>query len=155
MRRKIAIIGALLAGLILPWLPVIPAHATPSIWYQAHVQNIGWQNQVRDSEIAGTTGQSLRLEAIYVYGLPVEVKAHVQNLGWMDWAAGSPAGTTGESLRLEAIRVRPTEGLDPSLRVECRAHVQNIGWMPWVAENEICGTTGASLRLEAIQLRVI
>jgi uncharacterized protein YjdB len=34
--------------------------------YQAHVQNIGWQNWVKDGEVAGTTGQSKRMEAIKI-----------------------------------------------------------------------------------------
>jgi len=33
---------------------------------QAHVQNIGWQNEVCNGVIAGTVGQSLRLEAIRI-----------------------------------------------------------------------------------------
>ena len=37
-----------------------------SIFYQAHVQNIGWQNTVMNYETAGTTGQSLRIEAIQI-----------------------------------------------------------------------------------------
>ena len=37
-----------------------------SVAYQAHVQNIGWQNWVNDSEVAGTTGKALRIEAIRI-----------------------------------------------------------------------------------------
>lgn len=33
---------------------------------QAHVQNIGWQGERKNGEIAGMSGQSLRLEAIEV-----------------------------------------------------------------------------------------
>ncbi len=37
--------------------------AKPSVSYQAHVENIGWQDAI-NSGIAGTTGQALRMEAI-------------------------------------------------------------------------------------------
>jgi len=38
-----------------------------SVIYQAHVQNITWQEVVKNGEIAGTTGKSLRLEAIKIF----------------------------------------------------------------------------------------
>ena len=37
--------------------------------YRVHVQDIGWQNWVRNGRIAGTTGQSKRIEAIQIYWL--------------------------------------------------------------------------------------
>ena len=36
------------------------------IMYRVHVQNLGWMDWVENGETAGTTGQSLRLEAIEV-----------------------------------------------------------------------------------------
>ena len=38
----------------------------PSICYTTHIQDIGWQNQVKDGEMAGTEGQAKRLEAIKI-----------------------------------------------------------------------------------------
>jgi Clostridial hydrophobic W len=38
----------------------------PSVVYEAHIENIGWQGPKRNGETAGTTGQSLRLEALTV-----------------------------------------------------------------------------------------
>lgn len=35
-----------------------------SVEYQAHVQTYGWQKTVKDGEVAGTSGQSKRVEAI-------------------------------------------------------------------------------------------
>lgn len=37
-----------------------------NIFYRSHVQNIGWQNWVRNGQLSGTTGQSLRMEAIQI-----------------------------------------------------------------------------------------
>lgn len=84
-----------------------------SIFYQAHVQNIGWQNTVMNYETAGTTGQSLRVESLKVTLSDdlaqlggVSIRAHVQDYGWMNSVgAGAVIGTTGQSLRIEAIQI--------------------------------------------------
>ena len=34
-----------------------------NIKYQVHVQNIGWQGEKQNGEMAGTTGESLKIEA--------------------------------------------------------------------------------------------
>ena len=74
---------------------------------RGHVQNIGWQDWT-DAGVVGTTGQSLRLEAIQVQGrfAPVWCQAHVQDLGWLPPVRdGEVCGTTGRALRLEAVRL--------------------------------------------------
>ena len=44
---------------------VIPAHAaSASVWYTLHVQDIGWMKSSHDGETNGTTGKSLRAEAV-------------------------------------------------------------------------------------------
>ena len=119
---------------------------------RGHVQNIGWRGWVADSQTAGTTGRSLRLEAIELRGGVGMVSAHVQDIGWMPAVPGwQIAGTTGRSLRLEAIRVTSDV---PGWQIECRAHVQDVGWTGWVGDGQTCGTTGRSKRLEAVQLRL-
>ncbi|WP_160679947.1 hypothetical protein [Clostridium sp. C8-1-8] len=35
---------------------------TGPVRYKAHVESIGWQNYVSEGQIAGTTGQGLRVE---------------------------------------------------------------------------------------------
>ena len=58
------------------------------ILYTTHVQNIGWQGYVSNGVMAGTTGQSLRLEGIKIklenspYSGSVEYRTHIQNIGW-------------------------------------------------------------------------
>lgn len=83
-----------------------------SIKYESHVQNIGWQSWVSDGQESGTTGRSLRMEAIKITleNMPaysVEYRCHVQNIGWQNWVRdGVIAGTEGRSLRVEAIEIR-------------------------------------------------
>ena len=86
----------------------------PVLTYQTHVQNIGWQSWVRDGALAGTSGKSLRLEAMNIrltgeleQYYHVEYRTHVQNIGWQSWVRdGAMAGTSGKSLRLEALQIR-------------------------------------------------
>ena len=64
-RKKIIVICAfLLISFIIP--NKVKAKESASVKYQTHVQDIGWQTQVKDGEIAGTEGQSKRLEAIKI-----------------------------------------------------------------------------------------
>ncbi|KDA48841.1 hypothetical protein L965_249 [Leuconostoc pseudomesenteroides PS12] len=62
----------------------------PVISYSTHVQNEGWQKNVENGAVSGTTGQRLRLEAIKIqvanlnktYPGGVTYSTHVQNIGW-------------------------------------------------------------------------
>ena len=41
-------------------------YAEPNVLYSSHVQNIGWQGYVSNGAMSGTSGQSLRLEAMKI-----------------------------------------------------------------------------------------
>ena len=131
----------------------------PSICYTTHIQDIGWQNQVKDGEIAGTEGQAKRLEAIKITlkdlsGIKIKYQTHVQDIGWQDWKYdGTLAGTEGESKRLEAIRIELEES--DKYSVMYRVHIQDIGWQDWRYDGEKAGTEGQSKRLEAIQIKIV
>lgn len=116
--------------------------------YRAHVQTVGWMPWVNAGQIAGTTGQSKRLEAVqFSKNSGITAQAHCQSYGDMKpVAAGGVCGTTGEGKRMEAIK------LDCDVPIIYRAHVQGIGWMPWVANGMWTGTKGESKRMEAIQV---
>ena len=131
----------------------------PSICYTTHIQDIGWQNQVKDGEMAGTEGQAKRLEAIKITlkdlsGIKIKYQTHVQDIGWQDWKYdGTLAGTEGESKRLEAIRIELEES--DKYSVMYRVHIQDIGWQDWRYDGEKAGTEGQSKRLEAIQIKIV
>ena len=131
----------------------------PSICYTTHIQDIGWQNQVKDGEMAGTEGQSKRLEAIKITlkdlsGVKIKYQTHIQDIGWQDWKYdGTLAGTEGQSKRLEAIRIELEESDKYSIMY--RVHIQDIGWQDWRYDGEKAGTEGQSKRLEAIQIKIV
>lgn len=143
-------------------MPVVKAtgeEEKPTVSYQAHVQDIGWQEFT--SGIAGTTGKSLRMEAIKVKlenceNVSLSFDAHIQDIGWIrDLTQESVIGTEGRSLRLEAIVIRANGLIEKGYKLQYRVHVQDIDWTPWVDEGTVAGTEGRSLRVEAIEIRLV
>ena len=138
-----------------------------SVEYRTHVQDTGWQAYVADGDIAGTTGRSLRLEALNIrlnyLGTPgselsgsIEYRTHVQNIGWQNWVAdGTLSGTTGSALRAEAISIRLTDDLANAYNIYYRVHVQNFGWLGWATNGEDAGSAGYGYRMEAIEIRLV
>lgn len=150
-----------------------PGKAVNSVgmYYRVHVQGLGWLPAVHDGQVAGTVGQSLRVEALKLMppaGVTLTVNAHLQGIGWKSYPnvrRGKPSGTgsspndpiigsVGERRRLEAIQLH-ADGLPEGKRLRYRVHVQGIGWMPWVEAGKVAGTTGKRKRLEAIQIEIV
>ena len=137
-----------------------PAQGTASISYSSHVQNVGWQGFVNNGALSGTTGRSLRVEALRIQVSSnisggVEYRTHVQNIGWQGWRRnGEVSGTTGQSLRVEAVELRLTGELANRFDIWYRVHIQNFGWLGWTRNGAPAGSAGRSLRVEAIQIRV-
>ena len=129
--------------------------------YQSHVQYIGWQGWVGNGAMSGTSGQSLRLEAIQIKltsNIPggISYRSHVQNIGWQNWVSnGATSGTSGQSLRLEAIEIKLTGDAEAKYDVWYRVHIQNYGWLGWARNGASAGSEGKSLRMEAIEIRVL
>ena len=137
-----------------------------TLTYCAHVQDYGWMNPVTSNQVAGTTGQSKRVEALKVSltgelanQYDVIYRVHVQDIGWQNWVRnGRIAGTTGQSKRIEAIQIYlrnradrvKIENVDKT--VSYSAHVQDYGWLNTVTNGNIGGTVGQSKRMEAIQV---
>lgn len=130
------------------------------VTYSCHVQDVGWQGCRNDGELAGTEGQSKRLEAIKINstnlpdGIKIKYKTHVQDIGWQGWKYdGELAGTEGQSKRLEAIKIELEETEEYSIMY--RVHIQDIGWQDWKYDGETAGTEGKLKRLEAIEIKIV
>lgn len=143
----------------------LPIHALDniSVTYSAHIQNLGTQEAVSEGETAGTTGENLRMEALWVNlnnqtGISgsIQYKAYIRDRGWeSDWHnSGEMSGTTGEAKALEAIQIRLTDGLTNQYDIYYRVHIQGIGWMNWSSNGNPAGTVGYDLQLEAIQIKL-
>ena len=135
---------------------------SPELNYQAHVSNIGWQTEVKEGEIAGTTGKSLAVEALRLnMVLPegieggIEYAAHVSNIGWQKSVQnGEIAGTTGKSKCIEAIKINLTGDIAEKYDVYYRVHSANFGWLGWAKNGEYAGSAGYARAVEALEIRL-
>lgn len=154
-------------GYLRDWLTtranvMIKEHSpTPVLRYNAHVQDIGWQESVNTGQVAGTLGEHKRMESIALETpgstaiQNIEANVHVQNIGWMGWRNSSSVGTSGKGLRMEGIQFRLTGALASTYDISYRTHVQDIGWQSWVTNGALAGTSGQAKRIEAIQVRLL
>lgn len=155
-KKRIAIFILLFLSLTYIFPLIYSDAVTDIIRYEVHLKDLGWKNAVYNGEIAGTTGESRRMEAILIDLNGVDGKltyqVHVQDYGWLDKVSeGQVAGTTGKSRRMEAIIINLDNS---SYNIKYRVHVQDYGWMNWVSGGQVAGTTGKCKRIEAIQIQV-
>ena len=132
--------------------PKNQSNIKPRITYQAHIQDIGWQEPKSNGQVAGTEGQEKRIEAIMINSsIPIKYRVHMEEKGWSEWKSNNEtAGTIGESRRIEAIEIVSEKVL------KGQAHVQNEGWQKeQIGSPIILGTTGKGLRLEAFKLEIL
>jgi uncharacterized protein YjdB len=159
MRLKRVLLAVAVAVSAFLALPAGGAHAASDgfICYQAHIEGRGWRGWECDGDIAGTVGQSRRIEAVAMrqVGLsPFCILGHVEGVGWMNIRCGNDhdvieVGTTGLSLRLEAVYMYSGNGR----RFCANAHVEGIGWQGNTCSvGVLAGTVGESRRLEAIRI---
>ncbi|WP_170272435.1 C47 family peptidase, partial [Lactococcus hircilactis] len=91
----------------------LPEGITGGISYSAHVQNIGWQAAVSDGAMAGTTGQSLRIEAIKInltgklaQQYDIYYSGYIEGTGYTDYVKnGEILGKTGTSKMLNGVNI--------------------------------------------------
>ena len=133
-----------------------------AVSYKTHVQTYGWQNYVKDGQMAGTTGEAKRLEGINIkldnqdYSGDIEYRTHVQSYGWLDYVKNNEmSGTTGEAKRLEAIQIRLTGEMAEHYDVYYRVHAQKFGWLGWAKNDEPAGTAAYAYRLEGIEIKLV
>lgn len=144
---------------------------TAGVCYKVHVMDLGDSSWICDGEIAGTTGQNRRIEALWIQtkSLPRYAKVcfqtHLANIGWTSTqcednvqydANGNlilfGSGTRGESRSMEAVKIWLENA--PGWGIQYQIHAQNIGWMGSRRNGEIAGTTGQSRQIEAIKIQL-
>ena len=159
----------LICSFIFVWM--FPAAFAAEICYAVHVQDRGDLDWVCNGEMAGTTGGSLRVEAVWVRtrDLPQYAKVcfqlHLANIGWDDVhcedqveydAQGRPifrgGGSRGQRRQVEAIKIWLQNA--PGYGVSYQVHAAEIGWMDWQKDGRMAGTTGQGRRIEAIKVQL-
>lgn len=69
----------------------------------------GWTDWCTNGQVAGTTGENRRVEAIeFKSNKRMISQGHIQDIGWQSEVTGTDItiGTTGKALRLEAFKLR-------------------------------------------------
>jgi hypothetical protein len=129
------------------------------ILYQVHLQDIGWQEWKKNGEIAGTTGQRKRVEAIQIKldnapaGYNISYQVYVRELGWQGWKTnGEVAGTTGESRPVEAIQIQVIGSTTFGATYEL--FFPDLGWQPFTVDGVQAGPTADNVQLEAIRIQL-
>ena len=130
------------------------------LYYRAHVQEYGWREWIHDGQIAGSTGESKRLEALNIdvsriEGLHLDIKAHIQDYGWKEYKdiqSNTVIGTTGESRRIEAIELNYSANNTCKKRIKYQLHLSGYGWTNVTDIGFTTGTTGISTGIEAIKI---
>lgn len=156
------------------YLPMVSRDSTPTrvpptntpvpqdvrIEYRGFSQDRGWLPWQSEGNIAGTTGEGRRLEAIEMRiisgppGVNIRYRAHVQDIGWMDWQTnGGTAGTTNQSRTIEAVQLA-LDNAPPTQLLSFDTHVDGWGWLGWIRGGWIGGTTGQGRRMEAFRAYV-
>lgn len=146
-----------------------------SVVYQAHVENVGWQKEVKDGQLAGTVGKNKHIEALRIKltdqlaeKYDIYYRVNIEGRGWLDWTVnGGDSGSTGLDLAVRGIEIKicakdgeehPEVGANALVtsdnfgNIVYQAHVQNIGWKKQVADGENAGTVGKNLGIEGIKI---
>lgn len=151
------------------------------ITYRVYLQGIGWQGWKSDGAVAGTSGQSKRIEAIEMHltgpiakEYDVYYSVHMAKIGWSSYVKGNSdetiiddiAGTKDLSKRIEAIKIQLVKIGDPAPSTSGISYIegyqtedftyagtiQGEGMCDPVVQGNTLGTTGQKKRLENIVL---
>lgn len=110
--------------------------------------------------MAGTSGQSKRLEAIEIKIVQGEeitdlnYSTFVTNEGWKNTVSSGNISGSDSNNKLEAIKINLKDtiyGID----IQYKTHIQGVGWGEWNNNGEISGAEGSGKRLEAIEIKLI
>jgi len=101
-------------------------------------------------QLAGTRGQSRRLEAFTIHGADLEYMAHIANKGDTHWHRnGQQVGHQGGE-RIEGFAVRLVGHAASQFDVKYFGHVEGSGDSPVGSNGAFVGTKGQSKRLEGL-----
>lgn len=132
--------------------------------YSAHVGYIGWMPDVRQGEIAGTTGRSRYIEALRVSkvlsvnGSDISIMCSSKSSEqWEDQVLLSPqniCGTTGQKKALNSIKLSLSGKSVEMYDIYYKVHLSWVGWQDWKKNDEIAGNIPGS-QIEAISIKLV
>ena len=149
----------------------------PNVVYSTHIQDIGWQEEKKNGEISGTTGQNKNIECIKVHteytyddwipDIRIEYEVLASNGRYYPSGGtqvgsgivaidGEEAGTTGRNIPLTemwiAIKDISTGKDSKYFDIWYRGHVSDIGWKNWTNNGKPLGNFERSHYIQAFQI---
>lgn len=123
------------------------------VTYRVHMRDTGWGARVCDGQMAGTTGQNRRIEAMQLVAddLP-DVAIHLKDIGdriYKNVTKDTVIGTTGQNRRMEAIKITGKKYF-----YMYRVHQKDLGWSDWANNGEWAGVRGVGKQIEAIEIKI-
>lgn len=138
------------------------AQAVSLVSVKSHVAHLGWENEVYDGKVSGTTGKGFGLEAIQINLQNEALKSggvrYSVNVdgAWQNWVSdGATAGSTGTGQALQAVKVEMTGEAASKYDIYYRIHSAKVGWLGWAKNGESAGSTGYDYDAQAIELVVV
>lgn len=123
-----------------------------------HIEGIG-DRKFSDHDVAGTQGESRRLEGVQLSfnprmaGLGIRYMGHVENVGDTPWVGeGQYVGSRGDGLRLEGFAAELTGPLAEKFDICYLGHFSGHGDSNVIKNGELCGMRGESLCLESLKI---
>ena len=155
------IVAVIVAIVLVVTTNISKADQQAGISYRAHVAYNGWLSWQKDGEMAGTVGESRRMEAIKIKLTgectgDVIYQTYVRDMGWQNEVKNSEtSGTEGQSKQIEAIKIRLAGKVSELYDVNYRVHIKNGGWQEWVSNGAIAGSESFGLRVEALEVKLV
>lgn len=122
--------------------------------YKTHVRAKGWLDWTCDGNLAGSTGQSRRVEALMINPVgQMDISVHMKNIGdktYKNVTKDTVIGTTGEARRIEALKIDSNDTV-----YSYRVHQKTYGWSDWCVNGQWAGVKGKSKQIEAIEIKVV
>ena len=138
------------------------AQAVSLVSVKSHVAHLGWENEVYDGKVSGTTGKGFGLEAIQINLQNEALKSggvrYSVNVdgAWQNWVSdGATAGSTGTGQALQAVKVELTGEAASKYDIYYRIHSAKVDWLGWAKNGESAGSTGYDYDAQAIELVVV
>lgn len=123
------------------------------VTYRVHMRDLGWGARVCDGQMAGSTGQNRRIEALQIDADDApDVAIHLKDIGdklYENVTKDTVIGMTGENRRMEAIKITGKKRF-----YLYRVHQKDLGWSDWANNGEWAGVRGVGKQIEAVEIKI-
>ena len=128
--------------------------------YKGYIENTGWTEYYYDGYTLGSTGQSLKINAISLnldhqdYKGNIEYNFYQQDIGWSGWKKNDEIINPSKNRGFYGLRIKLSGEINNYFNVYYMCHFSNIGWTEWKKNDEIIDYSKSKNCLEAIKVQL-